>query len=197
MHSDTKTLTKAERELLLHLARAAIRNFLAGGASPALDEAILSPALRAPSGCFVTLHKQGELRGCIGILEPREPLFRAVLNNATGAAFRDTRFSPVDCDELPALEIEISVLTRPREITFDSPSELLRQLRPGVDGVVLKMEGRTATFLPQVWGKLPDAANFMDALAHKAMLPASAWRDSEAVVQTYQVESFSESEQSG
>lgn len=95
------------------------------------------------------------------------------------------------------MEIEVSVLTLPTPLGFGSPQELLHKLRPHVDGVVLKLEGRTATFLPQVWEKVPDAAGFMDELAHKALLPKSAWRQPDAVVLTYQVESFEDARPGG
>ena len=197
MNTASATLTVAEREPLLGLAREAIVEFVLSGTQPNVDESKLTPALREPRSCFVTLTRHGELRGCIGNIQPREPLFRAVMNNACGAAFRDARFSPVKGSEIPDLEIEISVLTEPTPLIFASPQELLHQLRPGVDGVVLKAEGQTATFLPQVWEKIPDAATFMDELAQKAMLPKSAWRSPDAVVLTYQVESFEDARPGG
>jgi len=182
--------TESERTFLLKLARAAIQEHFSSGRTPVPEESAVAPALRVAAGCFVTLTRDGKLRGCIGNISPREPLFQVVMKNACGAAFRDTRFAPVGLAELAALAIEISVLSGTERLSFDSPEELLQRLRPGVDGVVLKMEGRTATFLPQVWEKYPDAVRFLDALAHKAMLPAAAWRDPGMVVLTYQVESF-------
>jgi AmmeMemoRadiSam system protein A len=136
--------------------------------------------------------KHGELRGCVGNLLPREPLYLAVMHNACGAAFRDNRFAPVGAEEIQDLHIEISILGEPVKMTFRSPEDLLGQLRPGVDGVILKVRGRTATFLPQVWEKVSGPVEFMEALAHKAMLPGSAWRDPAAVVLTYPVEHFEE-----
>jgi AmmeMemoRadiSam system protein A len=192
MQRDATHLNPAEREFLLHLARRSIVEFAASGRTPELDASQIPPAVRSPRGCFVTLTTRGELRGCIGNILPREPLYRAVMNNACGAAFRDTRFEPVSPAEIPGLEIEISVLTEPQPVEAASPEELLRTLRPGVDGVVLRTGGRTATFLPQVWEKIPGAENFMDALAGKAMLPASAWREPGAVILVYQVEAFEE-----
>lgn len=183
-------LTPAERAALLELARRAIRDSYATGQTPAVDEATLTPALLAPRGCFVTLTRHGELRGCIGNLLPHEPLFRSVMHNACGAALRDSRFPPVSAGEIPELEIEISVLTEAVPLDYAEPGELLHKLRPGVDGVVLNAGGRTATFLPQVWKKIPDPAEFLNQLARKARLPADAWRDSTATVLTYQAESF-------
>ena len=197
MNTTATKLTVTERKCLLALARQALLEFVRSGTQPRVAESDLTPALREPGSCFVTLTRHGELRGCIGNLPPREPLFRAVMNNACGAAFRDSRFAPVAGKEIPELEIEISVLTEPTPLAFASPQELLRQLRPEVDGVVLKSEGRTATFLPQVWEKIPDAARFMDELARKALLPTSAWRGPEAVVLTYQVECFADARPGG
>lgn len=185
-------LTSAERTCLLRLAREAIGEFLGSGGSPVVDESQITARLREPHACFVTLTSQGDLRGCIGNLEPREPLFRSVIHNACGAAFRDSRFEPVAVYEISRLEVEISVLSPANPLNHRSPEDLLRQLRPNEDGVVLRLAGKSATFLPQVWGKIPDAARFMDELARKARLPDSAWRSPDAVVLTYQVESFAD-----
>lgn len=183
-------LTPAEQEYLLGLAREAIATFASTGGEPAVDEARITSALREPRACFVTLHCRGELRGCIGTLQPREPLHRAVIENARGAAFRDSRFNQVGEGEVAGLDIEISILSPPMPLEFVTPQELLEKLRPDVDGVLLRIGGRTATFLPQVWGKIPDPVRFMDALAQKAGLASDAWRGPETTVMTYQVESF-------
>jgi len=197
MNTTTTKLTAAEQKCLLTLARQALLEFVRSGGQPRVEESSLTPALREFRSCFVTLTRHGELRGCIGNIQPREPLFRAVMNNACGAGFRDSRFSPVSGTDIPELEIEISVLTEPTPLAFASPQELLQTLRPNVDGVVLKLEGRAATFLPQVWEKFSDAASFMDELARKALSPASAWRGPDAVVLTYQVESFEDTRPGG
>lgn len=183
-------LTLAEQNTLLVLARTALREFIISAGQPKVDESSLSPALLEPRGCFVTLTHDGELRGCIGNTQPRDPLFRAVMDHACGAAFRDPRFDSIKAPEIAKLEIEISVLTEPQPLAFTSPEDLTGKLRPHVDGVILNVEGRTATFLPQVWGKIPDAGDFMDELARKARLPASAWHRLGVEVATYQVESF-------
>jgi AmmeMemoRadiSam system protein A len=190
MDTLAKTLTPAEQEFLLQLARETIAAFATASREPAVDGARITSSLREPRACFVTLSRRGELRGCIGNIRPREPLYRGVMENARGAAFRDSRFAPVGAGEVPGLEIEISVLSPPLPLEFASPRELLGKLHPNVDGVLLQIEGRTATFLPQVWRKIPDAVRFMDALAQKAGLPIDSWRNPAAVVMTYQVESF-------
>ena len=183
-------LNSDEQHQLLSLARAAITAQARGAADPQVEEASLSPALRETRGCFVTLTHRGELRGCIGNLSPRGPLFQAVMENARGAAFRDSRFLPVSEAEVPELRIEVSVLSEPEPLVFHSEADLLRKLRPNVDGVVLRLDGRTATFLPQVWRKFPEPEHFLNVLAQKAGLSADSWRSPDAVMLTYQTESF-------
>jgi AmmeMemoRadiSam system protein A len=112
--------------------------------------------------------------------------------NAARSATRDYRFSPVAESELEGLQIEVSVLTEPVRLEAASPSELLSRLRPGVDGVVLTVEGRTSTFLPQVWEELPDKEQFMRHLSRKAGCDADVWRMPGARVSVYAVEHFEE-----
>lgn len=129
--------------------------------------------LDAPRACFVTLTNTGVLRGCIGTLEPRRSLGRDLIENACNAAFSDPRFPPVTEAELPSMDIEISVLTSARLIDIASEAELLAELRPGVDGVIVEDHGRRATFLPTVWEQLPKVEDFVAALKRKAGLPAN------------------------
>jgi AmmeMemoRadiSam system protein B/AmmeMemoRadiSam system protein A len=184
--------TPQDRRFLLELARNTIQQATAGLESAEPPPADLSARLAEVRGCFVTLKQQGRLRGCIGEIFPREPLYRAVLHMAKSAALDDPRFNPVKPEELGRIDIEISVLTRPEPLEFSSPDELLAKLRPGVDGVVLRAGDAQATYLPQVWQELPAKEAFLDHLAEKAGLPASAWRGREARVLTYQVEAFRE-----
>jgi len=184
---------EAERRALLTLARRALTQVVTEGTLPALPDD-LPAKLREERGCFVTLEKDHQLRGCIGHIFPKEPLALAIIDNARNAALRDTRFSPVTPDELAAIEIEISVLTEPQALAFTSPEDLLAKLRPHVDGVVLEIHGRRSTFLPQVWEKLPDKERFLDHLAAKAGNQPAAWRGRGVSVQTYQAEAFTEPE---
>ena len=115
-----------------------------------------------------------------------------MIRRARSAAIEDPRFPPVRPEELKDIEIEISVLSVPKPLRFTSPDDLLAKLRPGIDGVVLRVEGREATYLPQVWEQLPDRRQFMSELAQKAGLPADAWTQPDASVLTYQVEAFKE-----
>jgi MEMO1 family protein len=186
--------TRDDRRFLLDLARGTVRAAAAGGDLPAVPSDRLAPKFTAPAGCFVTLTRHGQLRGCIGYLAAQGPLYRAVVENARNAALRDPRFAPVTPREVDQLEIEISVLTEPQPLFFSSPADLLRRLRPGVDGVVLQIGRRGATYLPQVWEQIPDREEFLDSLARKAGCAPSDWRGADTSVFTYQVEAFKESE---
>lgn len=190
--SEDPPLSADERRLLLALARETLRRCTAGEPPPEVDPCHLPARLTEPAACFVTLTRAGELRGCIGTLEPRWPLWRAVMENTVAAALRDRRFAPVGPAEIANLRIEISRLSPLRELTFSRPSELLERLAPGRDGVVLELAGRRATFLPQVWEKLPAKTLFLEQLARKAGLPPDAWRHPEARVWVYTVEHFAE-----
>jgi MEMO1 family protein len=189
-----ESLSTDERRFLLHLARESISNVVTTGAVPLVGTNGLRKPLLEPRGCFVTLTKHGELRGCIGHIVPQEALWQAISDNARSAATRDPRFHPVQREELGALEIEISVLTEPRLLRFASSEDLLNQLHPYRDGIVLHVGNRSATYLPQVWSQLPDKVQFLESLCEKAGCERSAWRGSNAGVATYQVESFKEGE---
>lgn len=182
----------AERKQLLTLARRALEASVKTGILPEPDVKEFPPSFALPKGSFVTLTKHGQLRGCIGNITPRLPLYQAILENARAAALNDYRFEPVKPAELGELEIEVSVLTEPKPLSFTSPDDLLAKLRPNVDGVMLKLGFQSATFLPQVWEKIPDKVAFLDQLALKAGASRGAWRESGTKVEVYQVEAFEE-----
>jgi AmmeMemoRadiSam system protein A len=186
----------AERKFLIDLARASLlRAVRETDLLPAEFAGLKVPAkLAEPGACFVTLTHKGKLRGCVGQLEAREPLYRAVMRNAENAATRDLRFSPVLPSEVSEIQIEISVLTEPRPICFNSPEELLTKLRPHEDGVLLKIGARGATFLPQVWDRIPDKVEFLNQLCRKAGCGSSDWKEKTATVSVYHVEAFEERE---
>ena len=184
--------TPQDKEFLLKLARRTVEQSVRGEGVPELKEAEVPERLRAPGACFVTLTKGGRLRGCIGHIFPREPLYKSVIDNAMRAALSDFRFSSVKREELKEIEIEVSVLTIPRPLEFESPEDLLEKLRPQVDGVVLRVGRSRATYLPQVWEQIPAKREFLGHLAEKAGLEADAWRKPEARVLTYQVEALHE-----
>lgn len=184
-------LTQEEGHYLLTLARATIAE--AVGSKPATTLPDPPPRLMAPGAAFVTLRtRRGDLRGCIGSLEARRPLVEDVRENALAAAFRDPRFSPVKAAELPNLVVEVSVLTAPQPLDFDGPEDLLRKLRPNIDGVLIERGWNRATFLPQVWEQLPVPEEFLANLCYKAGLPPNAWRWPDLEVSIYQVEKFEE-----
>jgi AmmeMemoRadiSam system protein A len=157
------------------------------GGAAAADRSFLDQ----PGAAFVTLTQAGELRGCIGSLEAWRPLRQDVRANAVAAAFDDPRFPPLGADELARTAIEVSVLSAPEPIAFTDRADLLRQLRPGVDGLILSAPGHRGTFLPQVWEQLPTPELFLEHLVRKAHLPPGYWSD-DVVVQRYTVAAFAE-----
>jgi AmmeMemoRadiSam system protein A len=185
-------LTPEERELLLRLARQAMQAAVCDQLLPPLDLKSLPPHLQEPGASFVTLTAHGELRGCIGRLEPDDPLAEDVRQHAVAAALQDYRFPPVQPEELPEIAIEISRLTMPKDLPYTTPQDLLQKLRPGVDGVILRDGFYRATFLPQVWEKLPDPATFLSHLCQKMGTPSNLWQRKKIKVQVYQVEEFHE-----
>ena len=133
------------------------------------------PWLHQPAATFVTLHRHGELRGCIGTLEPVFPLGESVARNAQSAAFADPRFSALSLHELADIYAEISILPPMIPLAAASHAALLATLRPQIDGLVVRGAGRSATFLPVVWQDLSEPRQFVDQLWRKAGLPAGAW----------------------
>ena len=185
-------LTQEERAFLLSLARGSIEKAVIGEKLPAWSEKELTQALKDPGASFVTLTKQGQLRGCIGSLEAHQSLVKDVQEHAVQAALEDYRFPPVNSTELAQLHIEISRLTPPRPLNYSNPDELPDLLKPEVDGVILKDGFRRATFLPQVWRQLPDAEEFLSNLCMKMGAPADQWMRKKLEVFLYSVEEFEE-----
>ena len=186
------SLSAEDRKTLLALARQAITRQAHGEEIPDIDIDAASEGLQKDRASFVTLNKNGQLRGCIGALEARQPLILDVRDNAIGAAFRDPRFPPVKANEVDDLQIEISVLTQPQPLAYEDAADLVSKLRPDVDGVIIQRGWNRATFLPQVWEKLSDPHQFLQRLCQKAFLPPNAYRNGDLAVYTYQVEKFEE-----
>lgn len=163
-------LDERQQQILLKLARETIAQWVGAHTLPGLPTG--EPIFEEPRAVFVTLHKHGQLRGCIGTLEAREPLAAAVRSAAVSAATQDPRFPPVTAAEVPELEIEISVLSPLRRV------ESADEIEVGTHGVMVAAGMRRGVFLPQVateqgW----DCATMLDCLClHKAGLPADAWR---------------------
>lgn len=185
-------LTLEEQKTLLRLARQAMELGVRGEKLPSLDESALPPKLRENGASFVTLTVRGELRGCIGALEPYQSLAQDVREHAVAAALDDPRFPAVSERELNGIQIEISRLTRPIPLEYKDASDLLSKLRPHVDGVILRDAFRRTTFLPQVWEKIPSPAEFLSNLCYKMGVHPDAWRTQHFDVLTYQVEEFHE-----
>lgn len=184
------TLTINEREYLLQLARESLILGVQGKSLPNLDFSEISSRLSEPGATFVTLTRNQELRGCIGSLEATRSLVEDVRVHAVAAALEDYRFPPVQESELSQISIEISRLTTSRKIEYQHPDEILSQIRPGIDGVVIKRGIRRATFLPQVWEKVPEVEIFLAMLCRKMGGSADCWRGSSVELFTYQVEKF-------
>lgn len=185
-------LSEQERSLLLKIARQAISEALHGRKPPSLNLQALPLALQQRGASFVTLTRLGQLRGCIGALEPYQPLAEDVSEHAVAAALEDFRFPPVVPEELAELSIEISRLTVASPIDYEGPVDLLEKLHPGIDGVIIKDGAHRATFLPQVWEKLPNKADFLGQLCMKMGGSADLWRRKKIQVLVYQVEEFHE-----
>jgi uncharacterized protein len=182
-------LDEAGRRQLLDLAWESIRHGLVEGSPARPDPGTFSGRLGQPGAAFVTLRRAGALRGCIGHLEAIQPLVLDVADNAFAAAFRDPRFDPLEPWELEGLGLDISVLTPPEPLAFHDEVDLLRQLRPGRDGVILEDRGRRGTFLPAVWEGLPEPELFLSELKRKAGLPSNYWSPTLKVAR-YHTETF-------
>ncbi len=157
------------------LAQASLRRAVHHQPLPSADDA--PPALQQPGACFVTLHKHGQLRGCIGSLQARRPLAQDIIENAAASALHDPRFPPLRLEELDDIALEISLLTPPEAMDCHSLEGLLQALRPGVDGLILDDGMRRTTFLPSVWEQLPTPQQFVAALLRKGGWPADHWSE--------------------
>lgn len=192
----SQPLDAEQGQALLRLARSALMENFGRQPSPEeavrLKSALKDPALQALRGTFVTLTLKGRLRGCIGNLVPTDPLAEGIRRNALNAGLQDPRFPPLTENELDRTSIEVSILTEPRPLPYTNAEDLVRQLRPRIDGVIIRKGYASATFLPQVWDQLPQADGFLDHLCLKAGLPRDAWKRSALEVATYQVQHFAE-----
>lgn len=186
------SLSPDDRRYLLRLARESIEHAARGESLPSVDVDSAPEDLRRDGASFVTLNQRGRLRGCIGSLEAQRPLVLDVRKNAVDAALHDPRFPPVQPHEVEGLDIEISVLSAPEALDYETSDELVAKLCPGVDGVVIERGWHRATFLPQVWEKLPDPHEFLQRLCLKAGLAPDVYRSSELDVYIYRVEEFEE-----
>jgi AmmeMemoRadiSam system protein A len=185
---DVPELTERDKKQLLVLARRSIVSFLEWRKVPTASDLNIkiTEAMKEPRAAFVTLKKNSRLRGCIGDIFPRQPLCKSVISNAINAAVNDRRFLPVTKDQFDDIDIEISALTVPKPIASSE------RIRIGIDGVVLRKDGHSAVFLPQVateqrW----NLEQMLTQLSLKARLPADAWKQGASFL-VFQAEVFGE-----
>ncbi len=182
-------LAEAHRTILLDTAWQSIRYGLANGTPLKVAAERFEAPLSEPGASFVTLHEHGELRGCIGSLQAFRPLIADVAENAFSAAFHDPRFPALQRQELADLTLDISLLSAPQAMTFSSEQDLLGQLRPHQDGLIVQEGPHRGTFLPSVWESLPEPGRFLQQLKLKAGLAPDHWSEHMRVWR-YTTESF-------
>lgn len=184
-------LSELDRDQLLEIARRSIESGLAGDNALQLGNESPSASLSIPLSSFVTLTRSGVLRGCVGSLESTGPLAQSVADSAFKAAFRDSRFAPLEIGEIEDLRIEISVLSELEPLTVSNRAELLNRLQLGEDGLLLQDGNYRATFLPKMWEKISNPEIFLDQLLVKAGLPDDYWSGSISFMR-YRALSFGE-----
>ena len=162
--------TREQKQVLVTAARSSIQHGLQSGKTETINVENYDPELQEIRATFVTLKIEQSLRGCIGTLEGKYPLIRSVAKYAYAAAFRDPRFKPLSQEEFEKITLSISILTPAEIIKFDSESDLINQLVPDIDGLIIKSGNRGATFLPAVWESLPNAEKFLSQLKAKAQI---------------------------
>jgi AmmeMemoRadiSam system protein A len=173
-HPDAALLTR-HGGTLLSVALASVEHGIGRNRPPPVDEGEYAADLLTARATFVTIRKSGALRGCVGTCLADQPLVKDVAVNAFAAAFHDIRFAPVARKELAALDISISLLSRPRPVAVKSEADLLARLRPGIDGLIIGEGRRRAVFLPEVWESLASPREFLAQLKLKAGLARDYW----------------------
>jgi len=196
MEKNNKIFTKRHGGLLVKLARKTLmdkfNNKLPDKELIELETALKDPVFKQPRGTFVTLTIDGQLRGCIGTLNPSESALEGVRRNAINAAFNDFRFNKLSPYELDRVNIEVSILTEPEPLIYKDKDDLISRLRVNIDGVIIKKGSASATFLPQVWKQLSNPEDFLSHLCSKAGLESDIWKKDKLEVMTYQVQYFEE-----
>lgn len=190
--ADSQNLSDQEGMYLLEVARKTIESELYKDKAISQGEELSSPKFSEKRGTFVTLTINNNLRGCIGHIIEQDSLLEGIKENAINAAFKDYRFSPLSKSEWGNVKIEISILTNPAPLEYSDADDLLKKIRPNIDGVIIKQGFYQATFLPQVWEQLPDKKEFFTHLCLKAGLDGNEWKKGKLEVYTYQVQAFEE-----
>jgi AmmeMemoRadiSam system protein A len=190
--TDIGRLTDEDGRYLISIARDSIERKLFKNKDMVGNDSDLPPKFLEKRGTFVTITLNQNLRGCIGHIIPQESLIEGVRINALNAAFHDPRFKPLSKQEWEKIKIEVSILTEPQRLFYSDADDLLNRLRKEIDGVIIKKGHHQATFLPQVWGQLPDKEEFLTHLCLKAGLSGYEWKQEKLAVFTYQVQAFEE-----
>lgn len=194
-HAQEDPFTNREKEYLVNLARQTLYWYLKDGTIPEPSEDCLTKNLLQKASCFVTLQKrESGLRGCMGLFERDRPLWHNIIDRTIAAATGDPRFNKVTYDELESIKLEISVLTEPEQLRFNSPEDLLTKLQPNKDGVIIITKYGSSTYLPQVWEQIPDKEDFLSHLCAKHNAPPNIWRTDYKNIEvwTYQAIVFGE-----
>jgi uncharacterized protein len=180
-----------DKKLLLELARESIKTYFSGK-KPDMSKV---KHLSEKRGVFVTLHKKGDLRGCIGFPMPVYPLNTAIVEAARSAAFRDPRFPPVEKDELNKIEIEISVMTIPELVKVNRPNEYMEKINIGEDGLIIEGDYGSGLLLPQVATENNfNVQTFLNCLCQKAGMGFNDWKNLNNKISKFQAEIFNEKE---
>lgn len=173
-----RTMLQQEGARIFRAAAQSVGYSIKNGKPPKVDISSFPAVLRENRATFVTINKNGQLRGCIGTIQAHQPLIADVVENAYKAAMKDPRFPPIQEEETSSLELSISLLSRFTEMSFTDESDFLSQLRPKIDGLIIADQGKRSVFLPQVWESIPDTKEFVSRLKQKAGLPIDHWSDS-------------------
>ena len=185
-------LSTKYQQQLMQIAQDSIAYGLENGQPLPINSLDYAPELQRQRATFVTLEIKQQLRGCIGMLEAVRPLVADIAENAFAAAFRDPRFPAVSIKEYPRLEIHLSILSPAEAMSFYSEEDLIRQLRPGIDGLIMQEGSHRGTFLPSVWETLAKPEEFLQHLKQKSGLASDYWSDS-LKVSRYQCEIIKDS----
>jgi uncharacterized protein len=181
-------------DIVIALAKAAILVALNQPEDFDLENALKAhPLLEKKGAAFVTINKEPneQLRGCIGSLQAYRPLYEDIIHNAQAAALRDPRFLPLSVEELEQIKIEVSILSEPQQLHYETIDDLKRKIVPFQDGIVLHLHGKQATYLPQVWEQLPKFEDFFSSLCMKANL-SSDCLSQHPEISTYTVKKYKE-----
>lgn len=185
-------LSPNQKNYLLKLARQTITDYFDKSEKTSLDPEKIDKELTKPAATFVTLTKLGELRGCVGNLIAKKPLYQDIINNTLMSAFGDNRFPQLTKNESKNIKIEISILSDPSPYPHKNAASLLEKIKPNTHGIIIQNGFNQATYLPQVWDDLPNKTEFLESLCTKAGLSKESWKEESTEIFYYTVEKFSE-----